>query len=340
MTSHPSDLPQGGNRIANRSLCGICTNESGNSRHRFREMFFGTREEFDYLECGVCGTIQLAESLDLSNYYPEGYYSLGPAPDLGSRTWMRRHVTAAVGKHMIGRRNPLGRFVARQRSDIRELFPSSLRHPALHLNQTSKILDVGCGQGHLLIILRYFGFNRLTGVDPFIVEDFELDPVTHIHKSEIAAIEGNFDLIMFHHSLEHVENPAVVLKKAWELLEESGTCLVRVPIVSWAWKEYGRNWIQLDPPRHTFLFTEKALVQLATSIGFQVEDIVYDSSAFQFWGSEQIQKDIPIKGAIEGGNEYVLRLFGDRQVRRWEDSAARLNRARLGDQACFYLRRL
>lgn len=62
---------------------------------------------------------------------------------------------------------------------------------------------------------------------------------------------------MFHHSFEHIADPFETLCSVRRLLS-SGTCLIRIPIVdSWAWENYGVNWIQIDAPRHFFSLLKK-----------------------------------------------------------------------------------
>ena len=56
-------------------VCRICGNTEKNLIHKAQEMMFGTRDEFDYLECSACGTLQIVEIPDLSCYYPRDYYS-------------------------------------------------------------------------------------------------------------------------------------------------------------------------------------------------------------------------------------------------------------------------
>ena len=59
------------------AACRICGNASDNRAHVAREMMFGTRERFDYVECARCGCLQIRDvPADLSPYYPADYYSL------------------------------------------------------------------------------------------------------------------------------------------------------------------------------------------------------------------------------------------------------------------------
>src|SRR3546814_14684228 len=96
---------------------------------------------------------------------------------------------------------------------------------------------------------------------------------------------------MMHHSFEHMTSPRTELLKAAGLLSSGGRLLLRVPLAGkWAWDTYGINWIQLDPPRHLTLHTEESVARLAAATGFEVQAVVYDSTAFQIWGSERSEE--------------------------------------------------
>lgn len=56
--------------------CRICGNAHQNQRFAAREMMFGSRDKFDYLECARCDCLQIEEvPADLSQYYPANYYA-------------------------------------------------------------------------------------------------------------------------------------------------------------------------------------------------------------------------------------------------------------------------
>jgi hypothetical protein len=107
--------------------------------------------------------------------------------------------------------------------------------------------------------------------------------------------------------------------------------------VNFAWEKYGVNWVQLDPPRHIFLYTERAFRDLAERAGFIVERVVYDSETFQFFGSEQYIKDIPLTDPRSYRGVISESIFTQSQIDEWEALAAKLNAEGRGDQACFYL---
>jgi 2-polyprenyl-3-methyl-5-hydroxy-6-metoxy-1,4-benzoquinol methylase len=80
------------------------------------------------------------------------------------------------------------------------------------LSAAREFLDVGCGGGALLDRLARVGFNKLSGADPFIAADAETPLGVPLMKRYLSEVTGEFDLIMFNHSLEHVPDPVATLK--------------------------------------------------------------------------------------------------------------------------------
>lgn len=324
-----------------KNVCRICENSENNRLHTAREMMLGMRDAFDYLECGSCGTLQICETPDLQNYYPQNYYSLDPHEEIYIAQKMRRRVAARfAGKYFLKGNGLLGRSLVKRAAWLENAFPDSLKEPLLSLNFNSKILDFGCGNGKLLQTLHYFGFHHLMGADAFIEKEIVYPTGVKILKRSLTEIEPSFDLVMLHHSFEHLPNPPESLIEINRLLPVNKFCLIRLPVVSFAWEKYGVNWFQLDAPRHLFLYTEKSFRTLAEKAGFAVEKVVYDSEAVQFYISEQYAHDIAMHDARAFRGDFSKSIFTEIQMREWERETARLNAENLGDQACFYLRKL
>ena len=100
-----------------------------------------------------------------------------------------------------------------------------------------------------MMVLRAMGFNAI-GTDIFVKTE-----TPYVRRSSLEDIESGWDLIMFHHSLEHMTDHIEVLRSAKEKLAAGGACLVRIPVANWAWQHYGANWVQLDAPRHLIIHT-------------------------------------------------------------------------------------
>ena len=322
-------------------ICRICGNDRNNRIHKTREMMFGTREVFDYLECGDCGTIQIVEIPDLSRHYPKDYYSLASDEQLYIEKHLRRRIAARfAGDYFMNGKNFLGKYLAEKKDWLTFNFPDSLREPLLEINFHSRILDFGCGDGKLLKNLYFYGFRNLTGADAFIEKDIFYPNGIKIFKRSLSEINDEFDLVMLHHSFEHLPNPLESLREIRRILANGKFCLLRVPVVNFAWEKYNVNWVQLDPPRHLFLYTEKSLRLVAEKAGFTVEKVVYDSEEFQFWASEYYAQDIAMNDENWFKLNFDKSLFTEKQFNVWKAEAKKLNEAGKGDQACFYLRKI
>jgi hypothetical protein len=145
---------------------------------------------------------------------------------------------------------------------------------------------------------------------------------------------------MLHHSLEHMPAPLSTLERVRGLLAPNGVCVVRVPVVSSeAWDRYGVNWVQLDAPRHLMLPSRDGMRRLAARAGLRVDRAADDSTAFQFWGSEQYVRGIPLTSARSRATSRRASPFSRGDLRRFALEAERLNAEGRGDQGVFYLRR-
>ncbi len=315
--------------------CRICGNDSANIVHRAREMMFGTRDEFDYLECSGCGTLQIVEIPDLARYYPSNYLSFDAETPL-AKTALHSLAARFVGRYLMHGKGLVGKFIFKLKPGIAFHYAASLRDHPSGIDFDSKILDFGCGSGQLLRSLHHLGFNDLLGADAFISEDIVHPEGVRVLKRSLAELDPAFDLIMLHHSFEHLADPQNSLSEIKRLLAPNGTCLIRLPVVNLAWEKYGVNWVQLDPPRHLYLYSERAMRMLAKEAGFEVEAVIYDSTGFQFWGSEQYVRDMPL--VPDGGGISPSSIFTQAQLAKWDDEAQRLNAESRGDSACFYLR--
>ena len=214
----------------------------------------------------------------------------------------------------------------------------SLRPVDLHAG--SRILDVGSGAGGYLRDLGDLGFRDVLGIDPGLPEDVVHDNGVRILRRSLPETDGPFDLIMFHHSFEHVPDPATVLRQTVERLAPNGTCLLRMPTVSSeAWGCYGVNWVQLDAPRHLVLHSDDSIRILAEQVGLAVSEVIDDSTAFQFWGSEQYARNIPLNAPNSYGEDPEGSPFSREDIDGFVRRAAEVNARRRGDQAAYYLKR-
>src|ERR1051326_2305515 len=312
-------------------LCKVCANRESNRLHTAREMAFGLRNTFTYLECGGCGCVQLLDvPRDMAKYYPPGYYSLQPHGTL--KTWLRRRWSA----HAFGRKNLAGWLVSEMFFPHRPMLAFKRANPA----QEARILDVGCGRGYLLQDLADLGFRNLTGADPFVQADLTYPNGVKVFKRTLSEMKGQFDLIMLNHSFEHMDQPSEVMQQVGVLLASGGQVILGIPVASsFAWKHYGVNWVNLDAPRHLFLHTFKSIEILTGKAGLKIESIYHEGNDEQFWASEQFANNIPSNDPRSLSANALKRLWNWPKIRACRAKAEELNRAQQGDLVCFHLRK-
>lgn len=280
---------------------------------------FGLGGTFVYDECASCASLSLRTvPEDLSEYYPPTYYSYGtpPALSFARRIALRTLLFRTGGRHLA----PLapGRHRALARAGLR---------------RDSRILDVGGGDGRLVDELRLAGFEGDSAVvDPYAkAEQTALgSPIVH---DELTSVTGTFDIVMFHHSLEHHDHPGKALRAAHSLLDRDGVLVVRIPTVSSeCWRRYGVEWVELDAPRHLVVPSENGLTRLLGDAGFRVEQSWRDGESFQLWGSELYRRGVPYAGADP--KQY----FSAKQLRSFERETRRLNRIGEGGRVALLAR--
>jgi SAM-dependent methyltransferase len=142
------------------------------------------------------------------------------------------------------------------------------------LRERGRVVDFGSGRGDLLRQLRSRGWE-VTGVEP------AADAARAASEAGVPTIAGtpatvelpraSFDAVVFHHSLEHVPDPAAALGVAREALREGGSIYVAVPnFGSKAARRLGDRWWALDVPRHRTHFTGEGLTRAAERAGLRV----------------------------------------------------------------------
>lgn len=290
----------------------------------------GRRDVFHYLECSECGTLSLQDppkSWEL--YYSDTYYSYAPTSKI--KLWIKRQRNA----YELQNGNPLGSMFAK-------VFGES---PLVGWIKESgaiakaRVVDVGCGSGQMLRELQGCSFQSLLGIDPFMKEEFSSGTFS-LRRMDPMKFKGPCDLIMMHHSFEHVMDPTALLGHLAQQLSADGRMIIRIPVAdSWAWQTYGTDWVQLDPPRHTFLLTGRSMQQMALKSGLEIFHKSYDSDPIQIWGSELYKQNIPLLDPRSPWVNPKSDVFTEEAMQSYRAKVEELNKAGQGDQAVFYLRK-
>lgn len=314
--------------------CKICNNTNENMPYKAKEMMFGLKENFSYFQCSSCNCLQIADiPSDMSKYYPSDYYSFSLG--LVSGNPVKEFIKNQRNKYAVLNDSLIGKI-------LYNYFPNETYKilSNLNLNKDKSILDVGCGNGAMLHSLKEIGFKNLLGADPFIQEEINYPNGLKIVKKSIHEVEGSWDVIMLHHSFEHMSDPAETLKSIEKLLSPTGCCLIRIPTSSsYAWEHYRTNWVQLDAPRHFFVHSLESMDLLTKEAGLFIENVIFDSDAFQFWGSEQYINDIPLFSSKSYAVNKKGSIFSNAQIMAFDKRAKELNKKNHGDSGAFFIRK-
>ena len=212
-----------------------------------------TTREFSVVRCVECGLLRLDPQPppdELRRYYPDSYW-FAPGVDAASR--LEEAYRRIVLRDHVS-------FVERALRSSRAAGP---------------LLDVGCGGGLFLGLMRARGF-RVAGLD-FSREAAAIAWTRQQVPAVCAMLENppfrpqSLAGVTMFHVLEHLYDPRVYLARVYDLLAPDGRIIVQVPnAASWQSRLLGRSWNGMDVPRHLFDFRSRDLEKLLESCGFEI----------------------------------------------------------------------
>jgi len=141
-----------------------------------------------------------------------------------------------------------------------------------------RILDVGCGNGRFLALLRDFGPVgwELAGID-FDEEAAaacrERGFETHVGRVEdFRSGDGRFDAVVMLQLIEHVADPGAICERVYSLLRPGGHFIVETPnLAGLDYRLFRRSWWgHYHFPRHWNLFSSATLRRLLEERGFEI----------------------------------------------------------------------
>lgn len=267
--------------------CRACLKLAEHTMLALEERLLGTGERFDYFRCLACRAVQIVEPPALERYYGSAYRRHAAAVSGWRGAVARRREDSALGAATL-----IGAVISRY-------FPHRALESvqSLGIPKTAAILDVGCGSGTVLRALRRHGYRDLTGVDPFRLDADISEPGLSVSRKDFLSIDRPADLIMFHHSFEHLPAQEAALHHTAACLNSGGRCLLRMPwIDSFGFDHFGDDWIELDPPRHLLLHTMDSFSALLSRTPLELESHSFDSTGHDLWGSEQWRNKTPFHG--------------------------------------------
>ncbi len=172
--------------------------------------------------------------------------------------------------------------------------------------KTGRVLEIGCSTGLMLSLLSRDGFEvmgvEISAIAAKRAKKRGIDVVTS--PFEKTNFRKKFDLIIFNHTLEHLADPRLVLKKVVGLLNNDGLLYIDLPnFGSVSAKIMGVKWPLLLPEEHPWHFTFEAIQQISGQLGFKILLVNRSSGIWDF--------DNPVKELWLSLSTFKKRFFSE-----------------------------
>lgn len=237
--------------------CPLCQSESNHLLVEHENEYY--QKKFKYAKCNNCNFVFLnpvPTETALNFFYSfKNYYSVIPV-------------------------NSNQKFEKKLQIKSNKLRANLLQDYCL-LDESTNILDVGCGTGNFASYLleRYNCNVTCIDKDPlalsFINNSFPKIKTLEIDFKHVA-IKSKFDLITMWGYIEHEFSPSATFTKAFELLNSGGYLIVDAPNIAGSLaKKSIKNWPYLHSPYHICHFEPKTISAIANNAGFDIIELKY-----------------------------------------------------------------
>ncbi|OGE36808.1 hypothetical protein A3B45_00315 [Candidatus Daviesbacteria bacterium RIFCSPLOWO2_01_FULL_39_12] len=141
---------------------------------------------------------------------------------------------------------------------------------SLNLPKNSKILDIGCGGGFNLNILRKFGEISGVDIEPKSIEYCKLRGFKNVrlikkNSDKLPFRNNQYNLITCLDVLEHIDDDEKYLKEVNRILLRDGYLIIFVPSFQILWGELD------DRSKHFRRYRKGQLISMLKKSGFQVK---------------------------------------------------------------------
>ncbi|MGH7165383.1 MAG: class I SAM-dependent methyltransferase [Nitrospiraceae bacterium] len=278
-------------RTETRTDCLLC-GEAGRVLYTdLGDRLYDVPGRYGFLRCPRCGFVWLSprpRPEELRRCYPRDYaaYHQPPAAEANWRVAgsARDAIRALILSEVLGytkfRRDtwwapPLGHLLAMVPSlRTRATFGWQELCPPYQPGGT--LLDVGCGAGTYLSRVRELGWE-VVGVElsPQAAQAAREAYGVAVHVGTLEEVkfpDGSFAVVTMTHLIEHVPDPLALLRECYRILQPGGRLIVTTPNLSGVGSRLFKSaWLDLDPPRHLWLFAPDTLRQCVERAGFEIE---------------------------------------------------------------------
>lgn len=163
------------------------------------------------------------------------------------------------------------------------------------LKPGASILEIGCGQGILLMEMARRGF-AVTGIEPSITasqaaQEAGLNVIFGYFPHP--QLTGPFDAVIMSHVLEHLSKPLDILQAITQIAFGGHVLLVQTNWSGLIPRIYREKWYAWVPEQHFWHFTPKGLGTLMQSLNWEIVTVEYSSLEHQSTILSRIGASIP-----------------------------------------------
>ncbi|MBD3370664.1 methyltransferase domain-containing protein [Candidatus Fermentibacteria bacterium] len=210
----------------------------------------GDRDQYEYYRCPRCGLV----NYDLSGGLDQGKYA-------------ERYIDPRESDHRLNR-----------------LQTESYRFLKSNVPGPGRLLEVGCGNGRLLMLARENGWEvRGLELSPFLAESVRQHLGIEVEVADFMSYqpEEEYDLVVLRHVLEHLPEPLAAMGKIRSLLRSEGNALLEFPNVE-GWEPRFKHFLhrsgirrmKYSPdyvPGHCNEFCRSSFALLVQKTGFELQ---------------------------------------------------------------------
>lgn len=253
------------------------------SLHKVLDALNLVKRKFDIVTCKKCQHSFInpmpLNLQGITNFYPKGYYAHNVF------VYPKCSVKAKLKLFLIKlyyAQYSRNKFIRLLEKLLYLFVKHTINEPPVVTN--GKLLDIGCGNGEYLSIVRRFGWDtygiELNEKAVYIAQSVGLR-VKKGSAEDTGYEAGFFDVVRMWNALEHVISPRRALLEATRVLKKRGYLLVYVPnFNSLDRKYFGKYWASLEVPRHLHHFSAKSLESYLEKAGTVIERRMYPGTIF------------------------------------------------------------
>ena len=233
--------------------CLFCNEDSTVHLGSVNDMFTAQPGIFKLVQCRYCGLAYITPrpaKESIGHYYSD-YKE-------GKHFNMMKKLRGAEG---------IGKLLVRDRLKFLEKYVS--------LSSSTRVLDVGCGLGSFLALLREKRGCQIYGVeyDPLACNYLEGIEGMQVKQGDLVDThfeDDFFDVITLFAYLEHSFDPLQDLKEAHRILKPGGIISINLPNFDFSMRKvFKKIWFIHGAPQHLYHFNASSLQLLLDRAGFQ-----------------------------------------------------------------------